>query len=444
MSIRESDLVGLSERLLIACDQSYAGEKLVVGVSHLEPYFDPPLVDQFKPPYPSNFPEYIVQFRIEDHATGFKCVIYQDVATRELIVAMGGTDGTDIKDWWANVTHYGWNQWKNNRATVLTALQDLIGRTQGPNSEQPRIYFTGQSLGGALAQYAAYEFEETHEDYPRTELALITFNALGGIAALRDEIPTRGSFDSLGFPNFHDEQFVSTRASNFALVAHYWNDNDLVTRAGDGHLGGNVLEFPGQDFSHLNAATNEPYRLDTISAHKIETGYYYPLTEYAKSDIDGFASAETTGPFNISALNGFYLQLGSLQKVASVLGNLFREDETSTPGAFAQLLIGGLGAVIAGSRDEVNGLVNAYVDTRYYAGGYENDKHGYEIAKDTDWSFRLRVAAATLGIAPFAAGPFGFLFSMAGALALAPVFRLVEGISSDSRVPASVTPRCSG
>ena len=67
-------------------------------------------------------------------------------------------------------------------------------------------------------------------------------------------------------------------------------------------------------------------------------------------------------------LNEFYLPLASLQKVASVMGNLFREDETSTPGAFAQLLIGGLGAVVAGDRDEVNGLVDAYIDTRYLAG----------------------------------------------------------------------------
>ena len=63
---------------------------------------------------------------------------------------------------------------------------------QGPNGEQPAIYFTGQSLGGALAQYAAYEFAETHEAYPSAHLSLVTFNALGGVAALRDEVPNRG------------------------------------------------------------------------------------------------------------------------------------------------------------------------------------------------------------------------------------------------------------
>ena len=43
MSIQPSDLDALSERLLIACDQSYAGELLVVDESHLSPYFDAPL-----------------------------------------------------------------------------------------------------------------------------------------------------------------------------------------------------------------------------------------------------------------------------------------------------------------------------------------------------------------------------------------------------------------
>ena len=116
MSIPQSDLVRLSERLLVACDQSYAGEKLVVGVSHLEPYFDPPIADEFRPPYTADFPGDIVRFRVEDPDTGFKCVIYQNLEKRELIVAMGGTDGTDIKDWWGNITHYGWNQWATRRS----------------------------------------------------------------------------------------------------------------------------------------------------------------------------------------------------------------------------------------------------------------------------------------------------------------------------------------
>jgi len=432
MSVQTSDLVSLSERLLVACDQSYAGKLLVVGESHLSPFFDPPLNGTYQPPYTFDFPQDIVLFRIDDERTGFKCVIYQNLETHELIIAMGGTDGTDIKDWWANVTHYGWNQWKTNRVAVLNELDGLIARTRGPNDEPPRIYFTGQSLGGALAQYAAYEFAETHEQYPRTELALITFNALGGVAALRDEIPNRGSLPDLGFPGFKDPAFISSRASDFALVAHYSNDNDLVSRAGAGHLGGTVLAFPALDFSHLDQVTEQPYRLDTISAHKIETGYYYPLTEYAKLDTEAFEAAALSGPLSPSTLSYYYLHLDSLQKVASVMGNLFREDETSSTGAFVQLLFGGLSGFIVADSSEVNGLVGAYVDSRYYAGLYENNEDEYSVAKDIDWSFRLRVGAAAMGIGAAATGPFGLVMGLAGAIALAPMFKLVESISNDA------------
>jgi hypothetical protein len=380
MSIETNTLVSLSERLLIACDQSYAGELLVVGESYLSPFFDLPLKDSYTPPYLSDFPDDLVRFRIEDKETGFKCVIYQNLVSHELIVAMAGTDGTDIKDWWSNVTHYGWNQWKESRVVILNELEAIIAETSGPTGELPKISFTGQSLGGALAQYAAYEFAETHEEYPGNSLSLITFNALGGIAALQSEIPNRGRLSDLGFPNFQDRSFVDSRVSHFTLVAHYSNANDLVSRAGDGHLGGNVLQFPGLDFSHLSSTTHQPYLLDTISAHKIETGFYYPLTEYSFSGLSGFISAAATGQFNVSALGDYYLHLGSLQKLASVMGNLFRKDETSTPGAFVQLLFGGLSAIALADRSEVNGLVNAYVDTRYYAGQYEIDPDEYTAA----------------------------------------------------------------
>ena len=167
-----------------------------------------PLEDRISPPYTADFPGDIVRFRIEDPDTGFKCVIYQNLDKRELIVAMGGTDGTDIKDWWGNVTHYGWNQWATRRLDILEEIDKRILEMQGPKGEQPAIYFTGQSLGGALAQYAGYEFAETHLLYPRAQLSLVTFNALGGIAALQDEIPNRDlSALNTAYAGFRDADF---------------------------------------------------------------------------------------------------------------------------------------------------------------------------------------------------------------------------------------------
>jgi hypothetical protein len=70
MSIQQSDLVSLAERLLIACDQSYAAKSLEVDTSYLAPDFDPPLGDKFKPPYLFEFPKYVVRNRIVNDSTG--------------------------------------------------------------------------------------------------------------------------------------------------------------------------------------------------------------------------------------------------------------------------------------------------------------------------------------------------------------------------------------
>jgi hypothetical protein len=39
---------------------------------------------------------------------------------------MAGTDGTNLKDWWGNLTHYGWNQWADARLEVLRYLDVLV------------------------------------------------------------------------------------------------------------------------------------------------------------------------------------------------------------------------------------------------------------------------------------------------------------------------------
>jgi len=51
MTQKTADLMKLSRRLLIACDQSYAGSNLVVDVDFLRRYDDPLLKDDYKPPH---------------------------------------------------------------------------------------------------------------------------------------------------------------------------------------------------------------------------------------------------------------------------------------------------------------------------------------------------------------------------------------------------------
>ena len=428
----QAELVSLSQKLLIASDQSYAGERLVVGESVLFRFDDAPFFDRFQPPFESIHPEYSVAFTREDPNTGFKAVIYSNDETREIVVAMGGTDGTNLQDWWGNVTHYGWNQWATNRVLILQTLDGLIAQLGGPNGEEPQIHFTGQSLGGALAQYAAYEFVETHDDFPKSQLSLVTFNGLGAVAALREELPRRVAADLFAeYPQIANTPFDPSVTAAFGHIAHYGSLNDLIWRLGNGHLGGNVYSFAGLDFANINPETNEPFLLDTISAHKIETGFYYPLTEFDQSNVSAFSVSVAAGPLSTAQLDSKYLRVDDLQKLGSMLGNILRQTETSAAGAMLKLLFGGLTAVTLGNSEQVNALVREYIETRSLAGKYAGKNEEYEAAKDTNWSFRLRIGAAALAASNAVPGPFGLIMKAAGAIALAPIFKLIEGISND-------------
>lgn len=432
MSLPTIEFANLSQRLLVACDQSYAGDELVVDENVLFRLDDAPLFGQFQPPFESSFPDYVVTFTYDDPATGFKGVVYRNESSREIVVALAGTDSTDLQDWWSNLTHYGWNQWKENRVEVLQSLDTLITRLQGPAGELPKIYFTGQSLGGALAQYAAYEFVETHREYARANLSLVTFNGLGGLAALREELPKRIAGDPIPeYPQLANAPFDSSLVSGFGQIAHYGSLNDLVWRAGAGHLGGNVYSFAGLDFANVDPATNEPFLLDAINAHKIETGFYYPLREFDRAAVSAFEAAVNAGPLSQAQLDSSYLKVDNLQKLTSILGNVFRQTETSSSGAMLKLLFGGMGGFTLGDSEQVNHLVREYVETRKRAGMYLGKEEEYEAAKETNWSFRMRVAAAALG-ALAVPGPFGLIMKVAGAIAFAPIYKLLEGISNDS------------
>src|SRR5688572_7619876 len=126
---------------------------------------------------------------IEQSTTGFGVVIFRGVYSNggqiqtDYILAFRGTDGRDGKDWLANI-QLGRNQWQGAMDDVSDALQTLTNADGSPFSGT--IHFTGQSLGGALAQYAAYEYARVLGDSFRADRAtLTTFNAFAAGAGLR-------------------------------------------------------------------------------------------------------------------------------------------------------------------------------------------------------------------------------------------------------------------
>jgi hypothetical protein len=206
---------------------------------------------------------------INDASSGFGAMIFYNASSNEYIVALRGSDGADPQDWYAN-THVGTAQWTaNNKNNLFSALQLLLQNSGA--AATAKIHFTGQSLGGALAQYAAYEYakrqREAHlangaiPDFDPTRISLTTFNALTAADGLK-------TLYGAG----------ANAAANTLLAgaetAHYVTSNDIVHRLGGGNINaaGNtyLLDFP--DFGQAgNVLSHAPSMLD---AHRIEFNTY--------------------------------------------------------------------------------------------------------------------------------------------------------------------------
>ena len=168
---------------------------------------------------------------------GFNAHIYQNMNdSTDVVVALTGTE--DLVDAFADA-NLGTNQWGNNGA-------DLIERVSQINNLK-KVTFSGHSLGGALAQFAAYDFLDESNNNGDVEVSLTTFNSLGGEEGIRQIEQDR------------DRTFDPTRLDN-ANAAHFVDTRDVVARLGNGHLGGDVI---AHDFGSE----------DGLSAHKLDTSF---------------------------------------------------------------------------------------------------------------------------------------------------------------------------
>jgi hypothetical protein len=167
--------------------------------------------------------------------TRFSAAAFKNVVTGEFIISFTGTQA--VQDWSANILSLGWNQWTGqNAGAVLTYLDDIVA-----NQGATKIHFTGHSLGGALAQYAAYEYTQAYKTQQGDPgaippVTLTTFNALGGQNAITQY--SGAAYDPIvlsGIP-----------------TAHYYTHGDLVSQLGGGHLGGNTYIL-------YNTAGNDPW-----------------------------------------------------------------------------------------------------------------------------------------------------------------------------------------
>ena len=154
--------------------------------------------------------------QILTNEAGLYLCVYRKDGTDEYIVAFRGTEG-NLEDINPDI-HKGWPQYNDSDKEIQDLLQTLLETAS-------RIDITGHSLGGALAQFAAYDFAIENPRLDSSKINLTTWNSLGGEWAL--------------------SQFRSYNPAVAATIngTHYYRGDDIVARLGNGHVGGVSLRL---------------------------------------------------------------------------------------------------------------------------------------------------------------------------------------------------------
>lgn len=234
----------LCKVLLVACDLSYSGgDARGQPGQPLAPFADSGPPDHGNADMPISWSPLLggweVLRRVDIPETGFGYTVFNKADSDgkiSYIVAMQGTRGPNYQDWSGNLI-YGWDKWGGPAGQGVALIESLVELTTQENAGS--IHFTGQSLGGALAEYALYDFararnaanlaDSTKAAFDPTKVTLTTFNGLGSIEALQKD-PVR---------NFNANASIVSAVD----TTHFWITNDIVHRLGGGHLNGAENEY---------------------------------------------------------------------------------------------------------------------------------------------------------------------------------------------------------
>jgi hypothetical protein len=225
--------------------------------------------------------------------TGFKAVALIG-PLNEQIIAFAGTE--NLQDGGADV-QLGWNQWLGKRpdGSVGKGGQDVLNYIRAHASNP--IYITGHSLGGGLAEYAAYYAKAQVEQLVRSDrqdptfklnLSLTTFNAMGVL-------------DSLALHEGTSEATI-TALMQGTYVAHYYRQGDLVSRLGGGHVGGtgSVYKLGTDTLDFLTAHLTSTLYQSDLSAAMLDSPTYLNLTQSQRvaAEIIHAATQRTQAPLS--------------------------------------------------------------------------------------------------------------------------------------------------
>ena len=370
--------------------------------SALASYQDTNFGDECLYGFPSG---YVVRQIFDDSETtrtGFKALVFINTNTSEVIVAMAGTDGPDSRDWLSD-TRLGWDQWSANRASVFNCL-DTLGFTPS------KIHFTGQSLGGGLAEYAAYEYLARANPQDRAALrermSLVTFNGFGGATMLSRQLG--GAYDS-------------RMLAGLSQSGAFFVTNDVVSRLGGGHVGMPSYRLDYRS-GNINPDTGQPYLLGIKDAHRIETGLYPFITP-------------VTAQFNFAEpATADMLAIYEVQRLAALWGGGILVDKGLIPDDAKWRIAAGLaGSAACAPAEDIDTLMDAVGQQLYAAGTLGSGLMGRSalaLWNSTPWG-KAGKAIGTSAIGwRVMGGMFAKLFSanQSARAAIAEGFRKIAGI----------------
>ncbi len=367
------------------------------------------------------FDNWVLIRKFENASDGFGAAVFArrrqpEGSKPQFIVAFQGSDGLDPQDWLAN-SDLAESLWAARGPEVINFLvnggtgDDGIAYTGEFAPSNGIICFTGQSLGGGLAQYAAYFYAKAlgplvEATEISTRISLIDFNGFGAIAGI-DRV------EKSGFGSSAKSFFKFEVAENVPTI-HYAIANDIVHRLGTGdpnliarfdgswHLNGNgnsyVLDFRRFKGNAPDVGRN---KLSIVDAHRIESGFYRGFSNYA-ADF-------STAPY-LSANTYSYIDTRLSQNVAGFLSHVFSDGKTDTLSATARLSLGLVASSASGPVSELEAIKRAVIDALYESGAIDSPGRA-ALSIGTSAVVVKTVVNRALGAVNPVLGVLGWLFS---------------------------------